>query len=1110
MEAVRAQLMSEYRETRGKLQLLPGIPEECAKMEDIFVDMILCESETQFGKMTFNPLQSHNDLISVPDNQGKIKKHILVKGNPGCGKSTLVSKIAYDWAKNENSTSPFAQFQLVFAIDLKEVVPGTDLMDIIQEQLLPKVSKRGLERYIESNAESVLFLFDGYDEVHRSFLEGSCRVFKGVLSSQIFPESFVIVTTRPHTVADINSQYKSHYAQVEILGLPLHSMYSFISRFFLVPLGYVDWVNRGTGIRTLPLNDPGVTEPPENQRAKAENVASLVAKLVHSDHLLQMCRYPMILTMLCFLWDEEQDLSLILTSLYFEAVVHVAKNRRDSIGEVEVTAIRRNVCGLLLKLGKVAFDGLLENKLLFKSQEFDPGILSEACEMGLVLKERRRSKLNPVDHITFLHRTFQDMSAAYYWASLVDSDEQLFCTYLNQFLCMRDNEMLLRFCCGASLKATKLILPVVVKISCIQKDQVEKSREKGETSPKKCLLGHPKRQLDPWRMPLLLLYEANCHNENLLELEKLHCLLDPLVSKMQVEANKNEAETELWAALRFLADKAQANRRLTTWFSHVKEVIIVDPSNTESSCVMGYSQFRRSETPTVARAVACMSDLRKLTLYGGSLQDCTSLFYSMARSQKATVCLNQLTCKSYSFKPQAMAEFLRCQSASSSLHIKGATGYMTEKTDPKEMSMVVDAVKLTPLKALILEDIALGQYVSCLKPLLLQLEELQLSRLYVDETNDCKVFFGMFSEVGEKLPLVKLSVAGNELSKAVDCFTEALKFLPDLQFLDLKHVDYKAPDCKVFFGMFSEVGEKLPLVKLSVAGNELSKAVDCFTEALKFLPDLQFLDLKHVDYKAPGRLEEQHFKVFGPALSLLPNLTTLILSGNIIGRSAREVGLGLQHLEKLQILKIMATGLKEESVPFLPFEGLQKLETLSIGGNKFGKGVKKVAEKLKSLHRLRNLEFSSAGLTDENVALLPLSSFPNLTSLDLSANAMWSDGLCIIAQQLKYMPNLESLHLEQNRDKGDEVMRGNRYRIGIEEVIRNLYHVPKMVNLWFPVDLGPEVWKKSELLTECVVRRIFKVAYEVPIHLGPRDIRNAICLVNAFNLAKVFQAQCLC
>ena len=1044
MEAVKAQLMSEYRKTRGTLQLLPGISEDKPSMEDIFVDLQLSRIQSKFGRNFSSKLKSHNDLFKVVDDQGQIMKHVLVKGDPGCGKSTLVSKIAYDWAKNEDSNAPFAQFQLVFAIDMKEVVRGRDLMDIIQEQLLPKVSKRGLERYIQSNAKSVLFLFDGYDEIPREFLDGSCREFMGVLSSKLFPDSFVILTTRPHKVAAINNLYRTHYAQVEIYGLPIDSIFKFISEFFGVALGHIDWVNRHKFVRKLSARDARVMEPPRKKLKVAETVASLIAKLECSKHFIQVCRYPMTLSMLCYVWKEKQDFSLILTRLYHEAVFHVAKNRArvNEDGDIDIYDVEKRVDDLLMKLGKVALDGLLENKLLFTGNHFDPDTLNEACEVGLVSKERKRSSLNPVDHVVFLHKTYQEMSAGYYLGSLAESDVQMFSSYQAKVSDLEDAELILRFCCGANSKAATLILSGVLESSCALRHQLENVKKI------RCFLGHPQTLFDPWRMPLLLLFEAEL-NSSSVELEKLHGLFKPLVSKLQIEANSNDAQSEVWAVLGTLTDRAQGRSMDMSWFSLIKEAFIVDTSNPASSSVLGFSQFHVKD-PIVGKAVSCMSNLKELTLLGGHSQDCSSLLDNMAQSQKAPELLTQLTCRSYYFDPQTMAQFLKCQKSLTKLHIEGATGPLTKKFVPKQTSKMITAlVKVPlPLKVLLLEDIALGQYVSCLKPLLPRLEELQLSRLYVDETNDCKIFFQMFSEIGENLPLVKLSVAGNELSEAVDGFAEALKCVPDLQ----------------------------------------------------------FLDLQHYDYKKPGKLEDQHFIIFGPALKYVPNLTSLDLTGNLIGSAAREVGQGLQSLKKLQVLKIGCSNLTEESVPFLPFEDLQKLETLSIGGNKFGKGVRKVAERLKSLHRLRNLEFSSAGLTDEDVVLLPLSSFPNLTSLDLRDNAMWSDGLCTIAKQLKYMPSLESLLLFQNVDEGDEVLRGNQCRVGIEEIIRNLYHVPKMVTLWFPVKLYPEVYMKSELLTECVKERVFYLGNRVPVNLTPEDMRNAICFVNAFNLAKVNQA----
>ncbi|XP_072036702.1 uncharacterized protein [Amphiura filiformis] len=154
LEMVRMQLMEEYRETKGKVPLLPGMPEEFANMEDIFVDLEIIEDDKKPSGVICKVLNSYGDLVCIKRKSGRCEtdksvKRILVRGKPGIGKSTTISKLAYDWACNKQS-SPMSKFDLVFVITVNEIDTDTDLIGVIQDQLLPKISRQSLEEFLPS------------------------------------------------------------------------------------------------------------------------------------------------------------------------------------------------------------------------------------------------------------------------------------------------------------------------------------------------------------------------------------------------------------------------------------------------------------------------------------------------------------------------------------------------------------------------------------------------------------------------------------------------------------------------------------------------------------------------------------------------------------------------------------------------------------------------------------------------------------------------------------------------------------------------------------------------------------------------------------------------
>ncbi|XP_072037368.1 NACHT, LRR and PYD domains-containing protein 12-like [Amphiura filiformis] len=232
LKTIRRQLMEEYRETRSKLPLLPGMPEEFAKMEDIFVDLEIIEQDKNPSRVIGKNLKSYGDLVCIERNKensqdNELVKRILVRGKPGIGKSTTISKLAYDWAYNKQD-SPMLKFELLFVITVNEIDTDTDLIGVIQDQLLPKVSRQNLEELIQSNANSVAILFDGYDEATIHF--DRCKDIKNVLCSKWLAGACVIVTTRPNLVGKFSQVY-GPYLQVEIIGFSEKAREKYVNKF---------------------------------------------------------------------------------------------------------------------------------------------------------------------------------------------------------------------------------------------------------------------------------------------------------------------------------------------------------------------------------------------------------------------------------------------------------------------------------------------------------------------------------------------------------------------------------------------------------------------------------------------------------------------------------------------------------------------------------------------------------------------------------------------------------------------------------------------------------------------------------------------------------------
>ena len=129
-----------------KIENTPWIPDDLIKMEDLYTDSIIEKLENKLDKVVAIPLDNHQELFKVDHGSGKngnkeeIGKiagrriarrrrkpsRVLLKGDPGAGKTTLIKKMGWDWAKGF-----FTTFSIIFIVFLKFANPGEPIENII-------------------------------------------------------------------------------------------------------------------------------------------------------------------------------------------------------------------------------------------------------------------------------------------------------------------------------------------------------------------------------------------------------------------------------------------------------------------------------------------------------------------------------------------------------------------------------------------------------------------------------------------------------------------------------------------------------------------------------------------------------------------------------------------------------------------------------------------------------------------------------------------------------------------------------------------------------------------------------------------------------------------
>ena len=310
-----------------------------------------------------------------------------MQGQTGIGKSTFVKKLLVDWvevnkAAGDEQAAVLKNFELVVAVNLKEVSKCQSLKDVIRlSNVFAKEDKcmtEGLVDYISNNQEKVLLIFDGYDE----YRSGCDSEIYEIFSGNSLRSCCVLITTRISKADELRGSEDLH---AEITGFSQVDREDFMRRF---------------------LN--------------SEEVSKLKDHL-YKRGLGELAKVPLLLLLFCILWREGQSKSFpnSKTKLYVD-IVQFILNHSHSKQTADKTRTKQYVelksfKEILSEIGKVALQSLLKDDHLFEySQLSDSVCCDESIFIGLLQITEYSETLRPVGMVSFIHKSIQEFLAAWY------------------------------------------------------------------------------------------------------------------------------------------------------------------------------------------------------------------------------------------------------------------------------------------------------------------------------------------------------------------------------------------------------------------------------------------------------------------------------------------------------------------------------------------------------------------------------------------------------------------------------------------------------------------------------------------------------------------------
>ena len=357
-----------------------------------FVDDVL-------GKQTKTPIEIKN-LLQTEVN-GSCPKRLLLQGESGAGKTTICSKIAWEWVNGRH----FTEFEMVLVIPLGTSEKRT-VGEIAKSYMSDTnfVEPEQLNNFILSHPDKVFLLFDGFDEL-KAGLDDQCDVME-IITLKRFTACKVLITASPWKAGLIrrNSELRPAYAVIIIEGYSKAN----IQKFFA-----------------------------EDKSAGAELIHLMEYYGIISE---SVAPFPIFTALLCHVWKyfvSERTMAvpkLQTFSELFDKMTGFLIDRYISKGGDGSGRDRRcDVRSILEDIGEAALKGTLEGRKVLNAKYFNhANVVQTGCKLGVIfpkvnlLSRKERGGQWDTDELSvmFPHMLFQEYAAGLYLTKLYTSNRE--------------------------------------------------------------------------------------------------------------------------------------------------------------------------------------------------------------------------------------------------------------------------------------------------------------------------------------------------------------------------------------------------------------------------------------------------------------------------------------------------------------------------------------------------------------------------------------------------------------------------------------------------------------------------------------------------------------
>ena len=869
-EWCRNQLRAFYN-TMCQVKITPWDPDNTVHINSIYIQVTFLQDHRKPDGTTKKKLGDSSEVFEG-DEDHPIRRRILVYGRPGIGKSTFTQKVAVDWANGRKKI--LEKFNLLLLIRLRDVCGISDLCTMLKTAELlsadDPMAVNNLCEYVRQNQEKVLLILDGYDE----YSGGKSSLIHQIWRGSQLRDCCVMITTRP--VKEDELRVPSH-AQFELNGFDSLEQKEQFARKIL---------------------------PDE------EDVEGLLEYLRKHD-LEEMAEIPLLLLMLCLLWKKKKpQLPTSRGEIYVEFIQtlldHMAIKDSDNVAtDKSIDEYQEE----LSKIGKLAFDALLEDCLHFNFSKFPKGDLFEKLIHVGFFQVSKLSALNREKIVYFLHKSVQEFLAAWFIVQevKVKKNETVTClSGMDTFEKSKKMDEVLKFVCELSSDAVGIVFdhlhyvgkkegltnynftrtPSVEDLSRAQNEFIELCVD--------CLFCCPESDR-------LAVYSAF-----LLCVNHVVMLHDKHVS---TAAEKN-----------FFKGTASFPNYL--FFQYITKY-----DDREGNC----DDILSILSDLNAVVLACSGEVKDFKKYA-DLRD-ANLFLKKSE-KKNFIYLRRIT--DAVFCSKRLPELISAPVCSSQPPVdnlgenedNNVALSLTENRSDQAQQHCLSLVREVKLDPVTVEDFVL---LKNLLPLLTAPRNIRIWRM-------------------------RYAMEGISIESAI----YGINFTDNLHSLELRGINL-TEKCAAFIA--ESLHHSPNLHELCLSGSPLHSGVSHLAENLHHVPQLTKLELIHV------QMGEKECAALAASLQYLNKLEELNLSRNALGHGIIELAKNLNSVPNLTKLNLSDTNMGKDEASALAraLKDVPELSDLDLGWNPLGRGVRDLVQHLSSVPKLKYLSLFGVQMTKTEI-----------------------------------------------------------------------------------------------------------------------------------------------